>query len=174
MKLYDQHYFIFRNKILRQFISIIFISSTYSCLSFPLSSKISYAGNSSVFYLGKADTKKFQITCEEILPFYGFYIDSYENDQLLSKVITKWKVREPFESEIKTGYLETKIRLTIRGEVLSNSYTRNNGYTYNCFLEYENVGFVNNGYTLINDTPELKTELQTIINHFREKYDYSR
>ena len=32
----------------------------------------------------------------------------------------------------------------------------------------------NSGYTLINDTPELKTELQTIIDHFREKYDYSR
>ena len=156
------------------FVSIFSLSLTSSCLPFPFNKNLFMNSETGVYFLGQTDTRYFQITCEEILPFYGFYIDSYENDQLLSKVITKWKVREPFESEIKTGYLETKIRLTIRGEVLSNSYTRNNGYTYNCFLEYENVGFVNNGYTLINDTPELKIELQTIIDHFREKYDYSR
>ena len=156
------------------FVSIFSLSLTSSCSPFPLNKNTFMNSETGVYFLGQTDTRYFQLTCEEILPFYGFYIDSYENDQLLSKVITKWKVREPFESEIKTGYLETKIRLTIRGEVLSNSYTRNNGYTYNCFLEYENVGFVNNGYTLINDTPELKTELQTIMDHFREKYDYSR
>ena len=156
------------------FVSIFSLSLTSSCLPFPFNKNPFMNSETGVYFLGQTDTRYFQLTCEEILPFYGFYIDSYENDQLLSKVITKWKVREPFDSEIKTGYLETKIRLTIRGEVLSNSYTRNNGYTYNCFLEYENVGFVNNGYTLINDTPELKIELQTIIDHFREKYDYSK
>ena len=164
----------FLNRIFILFFSIFSLSLTSSCLPFSFNKNLFINSETGVYFLGQTDTRYFQLTCEEILPFYGFYIDSYENDQLLSKVITKWKVREPFESEIKTGYLETKIRLTIRGEVLSNSYTRNNGYTYNCFLEYENVGFVNNGYTLINDTPELKTELQTIIDHFREKYDYSR
>ena len=156
------------------FVSILSLSLTPSCIPFPFNKNPFMNSETGVYFLGQTDTRYFQLTCEEILPFYGFYIDSYENDQLLSKIITKWKVREPFESEIKTGYLETKIRLTIRGEVLSNSYTQNNGYTYNCFLEYENVGFVNNGYALINDTAELKTELQTIIDHFREKYDYSR
>tara|TARA_B100000427_G_scaffold325874_1_gene333503 strand:- start:928 stop:1449 length:522 start_codon:yes stop_codon:yes gene_type:complete len=172
MKIYDLYCYI-KNIIYNHIIFTILTFSFYSCLFFPFKGKILYDDNALVFYLGKANTKNFQLTCEEILPFYGFYIDSYQNDQLLSKVITKWKVREPFESEIKTGFLETKIRLTIKGEVISNSYTRNNGYTYNCFLLYENVGFANNGYVLINDSPELKTELKAVIDHFREKYNYS-
>ena len=149
---------------------ILYISFPISCIPFNLSNNHAFSYTDQIFFLGRANTKNFQITCEEILQFYGYYIDTYQNDQLSSQVTTKWRVRDPYESESRTGFLEAKTRIVIKGEIISNTFTRNNGYTYNCFLLYENVGYKNNRYVLINDTPELKLDLQVIVNHLKDKY----
>jgi len=157
------------NRKLLSLINLLTLTIFYSCSQIPIFYKEFKDEDSSMYFLGKANTQNFQITCEELLQFYGYFIDSYENDQLTSKVITKWKIRDPYESETMIGYLEVKTRIIIKAEVISNSYTRTNGYTYNCFLYYENVGFKNNRYNLIKKSPEFTKYLFTIIDHFREK-----
>ena len=166
--LYDPFQYKINRKLLF-LINLLTLTTYYSCSQIPIFHEQFKHEDSSVYFLGKGNTQNFQITCEELLQFYGYFIDSYENDQLTSKVITKWKVRDPFESETMIGYLEVKTRIIIKAEVITNSYTRTNGYAYNCFLYYENVGFKSNRYNLIKESPEFKKYLFTIVDHFREK-----
>ena len=123
-----------------------------------------------VYFLGQTDTRYFQLTCEEVLPFYGFQIDMYENSKLNSEVLTKWKIKDPSETEKNMGFLESKVRIKIRGEILTESFSSRGGYKYNCFLEIENVGFKDNQYTLIPNCVEFEKYTQMIVNHLREKF----
>ena len=54
------------------------------------------------------------------------------------------------------------------------SYNKNNGYSYNTFLAYQNVGFKNNQYVFMNETDELQNHLKVIVTHFREKFNFQK
>ena len=152
------------------FLSIFLLSLTSSCLPFSRNKNLFINSEMGVYFLGQTDTRYFQLTCEEILPFYGFQIDMYENSQLASEVHTKWKIREPFEAEKNMGFLESKVRIKIRGEIRTESFSLRGGYKYNCFLEIENVGYKDNNYTLIPNCKEFEEYTQVIVNHFRDKF----
>ena len=94
----------------------------------------------------------------------------YENSQLASEVLTKWKIKDPFIAEKNMGFLESKVRIKIRGEILTDSFSLRGGYKYNCFLEIENVGYKDNQYILIPHCEEFEKYTQMIVNHLREKF----
>ena len=151
-------------------LSIFSLVLTSSCLPFSFNRNLFMNSEMGVYFLGQTDTRYFQLTCEEVLPFYGFQIDMYENSQLTSEVLTKWKIKDPFEAEKNMGFLESKVRIKIRGEILTESFSSRGGYKYNCFLEIENVGFKDNQYTLIPNCEEYEKYTQMIVNHLREKF----
>ena len=151
-------------------LSIFPLVLTSSCLPFSFNKNLFMNSEMGVYFLGQTDTRYFQLTCEEVLPFYGFQIDMYENSQLTSEVLTKWKIKDPFEAEKNMGFLESKVRIKIRGEILTESFSSRGGYKYNCFLEIENVGFKDNQYILIPNCEEFETYTQMIVNHLREKF----
>ena len=150
--------------------SIILLSILTSCLPFNLNKSFFINEREGIYFIGQTDTRYFQLTCEEILPFYGFQIDLYENSQLASEVHTKWKIKDPFEEEKKMGFLESKVRIKIRGEILTESFSLRGGYKYNCFLEIENVGYKDNQYTLIPNCKEFVEYTEMIVNHLRDKF----
>ena len=152
------------------FLSIFSLSLTFSCLPFSFNKNLFINSETEVYFLGQTDTRYFQLTCEEVLPFYGFQIDMYENSQLASEVLTKWKIKDPFITEKNMGFLESKVRIKIRGEILTESFSLRGGYKYNCFLEIENVGYKDNKYTLIANCKEFEEYTQVIVNHFRDKF----
>ena len=161
------------SSLIRIFILLPLIFSlvlTSSCLPFSFNRNLFMNSEMGVYFLGQTDTRYFQLTCEEVLPFYGFQIDMYENSQLTSEVLTKWKIKDPFETEKNMGFLESKVRIKIRGEILTESFSSRGGYKYNCFLEIENVGFKDNQYTLIPNCEEFEKYTQMIVNHLREKF----
>ena len=143
---------------------------TSSCLPLLFNNNLFMNSEMGVYFLGQTDTRYFQLTCEEVLPFYGFQIDMYENSKLTSEVQTKWKIKDPFEAEKNMGFLESKVRIKIRGEILTESFSSRGGYKYNCFLEIENVGFKDNQYILIPNCEEFEKYIQMIVNHLREKF----
>ena len=150
--------------------SIILLSILTSCLPFNLNKSLFINEREGIYFIGQTDTRYFQLTCEEILPFYGFQIDLYENSQLASEVLTKWKIKDPFEEEKSMGFLESKVRIKIRGEILTESFSLRGGYKYNCFLEIENVGYKDNQYTLIPNCKEFVEYTEMIVNHLRDKF----
>ena len=157
-------------RILILFLSIFSLSLTSSCLPFTFNKNHFANSEMGVYFLGQTDTRYFQLTCEEVLPFYGFQIEIYENSQLASEVYTEWKIKDPFIAEKDMGFLESKIRIKIRGEILTDSFSLRGGYKYNCFLEIENVGYKDNQYTLIPNCEEFEKYTQMIVNHLREKF----
>ena len=163
-----QSSFLIRNFIL--FLFIFSLSLTSSCLPISLNKNLFTNSETGVYFLGQTDTRYFQLTCEEVLPFYGFQIDMYENNQLASEVLTKWKIKDPFMAEKKMGFLESKVRIKIRGEILTESFSLKGGYKYNCFLEIENVGYKDNQYILIPNCEEFDKYTKMIVNHLREKF----
>ena len=152
------------------FFSIFSLSITFSCLPFSFNKNFFTNSEKGVYFLGQTDTRYFQLTCEEILPFYGFQIYMYENTQLSSEILTKWKIKDPFETEKNMGFLESKVRIKIRGEILTETFSKVGGYKYNCFLEIENVGYKDNQYILIPMCEEFERYTQMIVNHLREKF----
>lgn len=153
------------------FFSIFSLILLNSCLSFNLKKSFFDNGKEGVYFLGQTDTRYFQLTCEEILPFYGFQIDVYENSQIASEVLTKWKIKDPLNAEKNMGFLESKVRIKIIGEILTESFSLRGGYKYNCFLEIENVGYRDNQYTLIPNCEEFEVYTQMIVNHLRDKFN---
>ena len=151
-------------------LSIFSLVATSSCLPFSFNKNLFMNSEMGVYFLAQTDTRYFQLTCEEVLPFYGFQIDMYENSKLTSEVLTKWKIKDPFEAEKNMGFLESKVRIKIRGEILTESFSSRGGYKYNCFLEIENVGFKDNQYILIPNCEEFEKYIQMIVNHLREKF----
>ena len=160
----------FLNRIFILFFSIFSLSLTSSCLPFSFDKNLFINSETGVYFLGQTDTRYFQLTCEEVLPFYGYQIDMYENSQLVSEVLTKWKIKDPFIAEKNMGFLESKVRIKIRGEILTESFSLRGGYKYNCFLEIENVGFKDNQYILIPHCEEFEKYTQMIVNHLKEKF----
>ena len=157
--------------LIRSFVfSIFLLKIQTSCLPLNLNNSVFINQDKGVYFIGQTDTRYFQLTCEEVLPFYGFQIELYENNQLTSKVMTKWKIKDPFEAEKNMGFLESKVRIKIRGEILTESFSLRGGYTYNCFLEIENVGYKDNQYILIPNCKEFEEYTHMIVNHLREKF----
>ena len=151
-------------------LSIFSLTLTSSCLPFSFNKNLFINSVKGVYFLGQTDTRYFQLTCEEVLPFYGFQIDIYENSQLASEVLTRWKIKDPFIAEKNMGFHESKVRIKIRGEILTESFSLRGGYKYNCFLEIENVGYKDNQYTLIPSCEDFEKYTQMIVNHLREKF----
>ena len=141
-----------------------------SCSPFLIHKNIFIDSKDSVYFLGQTDTRYFQLICEEILPFYGFQIDFYENTQLTSEVLTKWKIKDPFECEKNMGFLESKVRIKIRGEIKTETFSSNGGYEYNCFFDIENVGYKDNQYVLLPSCNDFDDYVKMIVNHLREKF----
>ena len=157
-------------RIIILFFSIFSVSLVSSCVPFLYNKNFFMSSEKGVYFLGQTDTRYFQLTCEEVLPFYGFQIDIYENSQLVSEVLTKWKIKDPFIAEKNMGFLESKVRIKIRGEILTDSFSLRGGYKYNCFLEIENVGYKDNQYILIPHSEEFEKYTQMIVIHLREKF----
>ena len=124
------------------------------------------------YFLGITNTKLFQKHVEQVMLENGFSIEYYDNDAFSANIITRWRTRDPYPSDLENGFLDTKIRLIIKGLIKNNSYQENNGFKYECYLTIENKAYDGNGYVHYLLTPELTEELNNILSLLREKFDY--
>ncbi len=129
--------------------------------------------DSDKFFLGSTDTKFFQKHVEQVVLENGYTIEYYENDAFSSNIITRWKTRDPYPIDIEKGFLDTKSRLIFSAVVINNTYRRNNGFDYDCFLTVENKAFNGNNYVHYRVTGELNDYINQILKQLREKFDYN-
>ena len=83
-------------------------------------------------------------------------------------MITKWKVREPFPEEEALGHLDAKTRIMINGLVINNSYSRNGGFSYECYLRYSNLVFNGSEYVEFYNSPILLNNIESMVEEIRK------
>ena len=124
--------------------------------------------SSNSYYIGNATTENYQIVIKDILLQNGYFIDEYEQDAYSSNMITKWKVREPFPEEEALGHLDAKTRIMINGLVINNSYSRNGGFSYECYLRYSNLVFNGSEYVEFYNSPILLNNIESMVEEIRK------
>jgi len=141
-------------------------------ISFPMSCTPSFITTidpedpSNKYYIGRADTENFQENIKKILLDFDYHIEEYDNGPISSYIFTHWKVREPCPNEIDAGFEDAKTRLIINGMIDNASFTRNNGFSYECFLVVENYLFDGKDYVQYYEDGLLKEEVLTMVNSF--------
>ena len=153
-----------RNKLI--ILNIIIIPLIIGC-GF-LINKQSVGGDRQKYYLGSANTMNFQTIIKDILLEYGYYIDEYEQDAYSSNMITKWNVREPFLAEEELGNLDAKTRIIINGLVINNSYSKNGGFSYECYLKYSNLVYNGIEYVEFYNSPTMLSNIESMVEEMRE------
>ena len=152
-----------RNKLI--ILNIIIILLLTGC-GF-LINKQSAIGDSQKYYIGSANTMNYQKVIKDILLKYGYHIDQYEQDAYSSNMITKWNVREPFPAEGDLGHLDAKTRIMINGLVINNSYSKNGGFSYECYLRYSNLVFNGSEYVEFKNSPTLISNIESMVEEIR-------
>ena len=153
-----------RNKLI--VLNIIIIPLIAGC-GF-LIKKESVSGDSQKYYIGSANTMNYQTIIKDILLEYGYHIDEYEQDAYSSNMITKWNVRDPFPGEEDLGHLDAKTRIMINGLVINNSYSRNGGFSYECYLRYSNLVFNGTEYVEFYNSPILLNNIESMVEEIRK------
>ena len=127
--------------------------------------------NTNKYYIGRANTETFQQTVEKVLLDYNYHIEEYDNGPTSSYLVTRWKIKEPNEYEGENNFKESKTKLIITGMIDNQSFERNNGFSYECFLEVRN--FIYDGSTFVPDytNHQLKEEISTIVNRFIQIFE---
>ena len=124
------------------------------------------------YYLGTSSPSNFQMTVENILLYHDYSIESYDNNQTATTVSSKWKISEYNPQQLDNQILEKKTKILVEGKIISNSFSINNGFHYECFLYIKNMGFKNNQYVeLYNDSLSFEKVYQ-IVEEFRRTFDY--
>ncbi len=124
------------------------------------------------YYLGKTSPMEFQTTVENILLYHGYIIESYDNNQTATTISTRWKIREPNSQELNAEILEIKTKFLIEGKIISDSFSINNGFNYECFLYLKNLAYKNNRYVELYNNSISFEGIQQIVNEFRSNFIY--
>ena len=127
--------------------------------------------NTNKYYIGRANTETFQQTIEKILLDYNYHIEEYDNGPTSSYLVTRWKIREAIESEEENKFEESKTKLIITGMIDNQSFERNNGFSYECFLEVRN--FIYDGSTFVPNytNHQLREEINTMVKRFIHTFE---
>ena len=141
------------------------VSVSISCSSIITGNK-GNEGSSNKYFIGRADTENFQENIKKILLDFDYHIEEYDNGPISSYIFTHWKIREPYPNEIDAGFEDAKTRLIINGMIDNASFTRNNGFSYECFLVVENYLFNGKDYVQYYEDGLLKEEVLTMVNSF--------
>ena len=112
------------------------------------------------------------MTVENILLFHDYSIESYDNNQTASIISTIWKIIEPDHQNIDTLTLEIKTKLLIEGRIISNSFSKENGFDYECYLYVKNLSFKGNQYIELYDDSLSSRNIHQIVEQFRKNFDY--
>lgn len=153
------------------FFYLTIILSSNGCFSSTYKEQL-FNNNLSKIYLGISKTSNFQIVSENILLFHGFIIDSYDNNQTSNIITTKWKIRDPYDFEKEFGSVEAKTKILVEGKIISDSFNKNNGFNFECFLYYKNFVFKNGEYIEYYNSPKLNQLINQIAYAFRDNFDY--
>ena len=124
------------------------------------------------YYLGTSSPSNFQMNVENILLYHDYSIESYDNNQTASIISTKWKVTEPDHQNIDTLTLEIKTKLLIEGRIISNSFSKVNGFDYECYLHVKNLSFIGNQYIELYDDSLSSKNIHQIVEKFRRNFNY--
>ena len=102
---------------------------------------------------------------------YNYHIEEYDNGPTSSYLVTRWKIKEPNEYERDKNFKESKTKLIITGMIDNQSFERNNGFSYECFLEVRN--FIYDGSTFVPNytNHQLKEEIGTIVKRFIQTFE---
>ena len=130
--------------------------------------------NTNKYYIGRANTGTFQQTVEKVLLDYNYHIEEYDNGPTSSYLVTRWKIKEAIESDEENKFEESKTKLIITGMIDNQSFERNNGFSYECFLEVRN--FVYDGNTFVPDYKNhlLKEEINSIVKGFIQTFEIKK
>ncbi len=102
---------------------------------------------------------------------YNYHIEEYDNGPTSSYLVTRWKIRDAIESKDENNFEESKTKLIITGMIDNQSFERNNGFSYECFLEVRN--FIYDGSTFVPNyaNHQLKEEITAIVNKFIQTFE---
>ena len=127
--------------------------------------------NTNKYYIGRANTETFQQTVEKILLDYNYHIEEYDNGPTSSYLVTRWKIRETILSNEENKFEESKTKLIITGMIDNQSFERNNGFSYECFLEVRN--FIYDGSTFVPNYSNqlLGEEIRSIVKSFIQTFE---
>lgn len=112
------------------------------------------------FYLGRLSTETFQKKISDVFRLNSYGIDEYHNSNTDSKIISKWKINY-IEDDDSTS-VEYKTRFMIIGLIDNSTYSRNNSFQYECFLEVENYSFMNGSYIQEYNSEFIRNEINII------------
>jgi hypothetical protein len=144
---------------------MVMVSVSISCSSIITGNK-GNEDSSNKYFIGRADTENFQESVKQILLEFDYHIEQYDNGPISSYIVTHWKVREPYPDEIDAGFEDAKTRLVITGMIDNSSFKRNNGFSYDCFLEVENHVFDGKDYVHYYEDEQFKNEIGDMVRSF--------
>ena len=121
---------------------------------------------SNKYFIGRANTENFQKMIEEILLEFDYYIEEFDNGPTSSYIITRWKIREASDDSSSTGFKESKTRLIINGMIDNQSFEKNNGFSYDCFLEVRNFVYNGKDFVPFYEDAELNDEVIRLVERF--------
>ena len=78
--------------------------------------------------------------------------------------MTKWKIRNPYYDEIEKGYLDAKTKIIINGLIDNSSFTKNNKFSYDCYMEVKNFVYNGEDYIEYYEDDDFKEEIRLIID----------
>ncbi len=118
------------------------------------------------YFIGRANTENFQKTIEEILLEFDYHIEEFDNGPTSSYIITRWKIREASDDSSNTVFKESKTRLIINGMIDNQSFEKNNGFSYDCFLEVRNFVYYGEEFVPFYEDAELNDEVIRLVEKF--------
>ena len=124
------------------------------------------------YYLGISTPSEFQTIVESILLYYGYIIESYDNNQTATTISTRWKIIEPNSNEVEKEILEIKTKLLIEGKIVPKSFSKTNGFDYECYIYLKNLAYINNQYIPLDKDSILFDEFHQIIDEIRSNFIY--
>lgn len=141
-------------------LKIFFLATiSFSCVKpgFPVKNHLT---DERKFYLGRLSTETFQKKISDVFRLNSYGIDEYHNSNTDSKFISKWKIN--YIEDDDSTFVEYKTRFMIIGLIDNSTYSRNNSFQYECFLEVENYSFINGSYIQEYDSEFIRNEINII------------
>ena len=162
----------FKKRTLIMVVSVLLVNFSMlfilSCFSFPQNSKVLTAPYKE--FLGSASPANYQRIIEEVLLNNNYHIETFDNTQTGAFITTKWKVRDPYPAELDLGYQDVKTKIIITGSIDTQSFSSENNYRYDCYMEVKNLAYDGSVYIESYESPLFKQEMdlisKVIFNNF--------
>lgn len=120
------------------------------------------------FYIGRSSTNTFQKKITEVFRENLYTVDEYHNTNTDSKIISKWKIN--YLENNDSISVEYKTRFIITGLIDNSTYSKNNSFQYECYLQAENYVYLDGSYVQEYDSKFIHNEIHMIKSALRNQF----